>query len=160
MRRAISLTRSNLEEARRSVLDLRAAPLEGRSLPQALKTLVDRWEAETGVATRFGAVNGSRPLPPRVEVALYRVCQEALTNVARHACASRVTVRLVATPEAVQLLVMDDGRGFDPSRVADDRHGIVGMRERVEMLGGSLEIESGEGTRVEVTLPLEGLQGG
>jgi signal transduction histidine kinase len=113
------------------------------------------------VATRFKAVNGSRPLPPRVEVALYRVCQEALTNIASHARATRVTVRLVATPEAVQLTVRDDGHGFDPSSVADDRHGIVGMRERVEILGGSLEIESdtGEGTRVAVTVPLEGLQG-
>jgi two-component system NarL family sensor kinase len=161
LRRALSLTRSNLDEARRSVLDLRAAPLEGRSLPEALKALVDRWEAETGVATRFGTVNGSRPLPPRVEVALYRVCQEALTNIASHSRASRVTVRLVATPEAVQLIVRDDGLGFDPSSVADDRHGIVGMRERVQMLGGSLKVESGpgEGTRLDVTVPLEGLQG-
>jgi two-component system, NarL family, sensor kinase len=162
LRRALSLTRSNLDEARRSVLDLRAAPLEGRSLPEALKTLVDRWEAETDVATRFRAVNGSRPLSPRVEVALYRVCQEALTNIASHACATRVTVRLVATPESVQLLIQDDGRGFDPSSVAEDRHGIVGMRERVEILGGSLKVESepGEGARVEVSVPLEGLQGG
>ena len=162
LRRALSLTRSNLDEARRSVLDLRAAPLEGRSLPEALKTLVDRWEAETDVATRFRAVNGSRPLPPRVEVALYRVCQEALTNIASHASASRVTVMLVATPEAVQLIVRDDGHGFDPSSIADDRHGIVGMRERVEMLGGSLKVESGPdvGTRLDVTVPLEGLQGG
>src|SRR5829696_3777259 len=162
LRRALSLTRSNLDEARRSVLDLRAAPLEGRSLPEALKTLVDRWEAETAVATRFRTVNGSRPLPPRVEAALYRVCQEALTNIASHAGASRVTVRLVATPETVQLIVRDDGHGFDPSSVRDDRHGIVGMRERVEMLGGSLETESapGEGTRLDVTVPLEGLQGG
>jgi two-component system, NarL family, sensor kinase len=162
LRRALSLTRSNLDEARRSVLDLRAAPLEGRSLPQALKTLVDRWEAETGVATRFGTVNGGRPLPPRVEVALYRVCQEALTNVAAHAHANRVTVRLVATPAAVRLTVSDDGGGFETSRVAADRHGIVGMRERVEILGGTMEIESspGEGTRVGVTVPLEGLQGG
>jgi signal transduction histidine kinase len=62
----------------------------------------------------------------------------------------------------VQLTVRDDGHGFDPSKVADDRHGIVGMRERVEMLGGSLEIGSdpGEGTRLDVTVPLEGLQGG
>ena len=107
-------------------------------------------------------MNGSRPLPPRVEVALYRVCQEALTNIASHASASRVTVRLVATPEAVQLIVRDDGHGFDPSSVADDRHGIVGMRERIEMLGGSLKVESGpaEGTRIDVTVPLEGLRGG
>jgi signal transduction histidine kinase len=131
-------------------------------LPEALKTLVDRWEAETDVATRFKAVNGSRPLPPRVEVALYRVCQEALTNVARHANASRVTVRLVATPEEVRLVVQDDGRGFDPSCVADDRHGLVGMRERVGMIGGSLKVggDPDGGTRVEVKVPLGGLQGG
>ena len=160
--RALSLTRSNLDEARRSVLDLRAAPLEGRSLPEALKTLVDRWEAETGVGTRFKAINGSHPLPPRVEVALYRVCQEALTNVARHANASRVTVRLVATPDEVRLVVQDDGRGFDPSRVRDERHGIVGMRERVAMIGGSIEVGSSPdgGTRVEVTVPLGGGRGG
>ena len=162
LRRALSLTRSNLDEARRSVLDLRAAPLEGRSLPEALKTLVDRWEAETGVATRFKAINGSRPLPPRVEVALYRICQEALTNAARHARASRVTVRLASTPDQVRLVVQDDGRGFDPSGVQDDRHGVVGMRERAATIGGFLGVESSsnEGTRVEVEVPLGGQQGG
>jgi two-component system, NarL family, sensor kinase len=160
--RALSLTRSNLEEARRSVLDLRAAPLEDRSLPEALRDLIDRWESETGVSTRFRSVNGSRPLPPGVEAALYRVCGEALANVARHAGAKRATVRLVSTPESVGLLVEDDGRGFDPSRVPEDRHGILGMRERVAVLGGALRVESspGGGTRVEATLPLEGVAGG
>ena len=162
LRRALSLTRSNLDEARRSVLDLRAAPLEGRSLPEALKTLVDRWEAETGVNTRFKAINGSRPLPPRVEVALYRICQEALTNVARHAGAGRVTIRLVATPDEVRLVVRDDGRGFDPSRVAEARHGILGMRERADTIGGSIEVESSSdsGTRIEVAVALGGGSGG
>jgi two-component system NarL family sensor kinase len=162
LRRALALTRSNLDEARRSVLDLRAAPLEGRSLPEALKTLVDRWEAETGVNTRFKAINGSHPLPPRVEVALYRICQEALTNVARHAEAGRVTVRLVATPDEVRLVVMDDGRGFDSSRVAAERHGIVGMKERADTVGGHLEVQSAtnEGTRLEVAIPLGGAHGG
>jgi two-component system, NarL family, sensor kinase len=159
LRRALSLTRSNLEEARRSVLDLRAAPLEGRALSEALKDLVDRWEAETGISARYGAVNGSRPLPPRVEAALYRICQEALRNVARHAGAGRVTVRLTATPERVRLVVEDDGRGFDASGVPEDRHGLVGMRERAEMLGGTLEVRSspGAGTRIEATVPLEKL---
>ena len=154
--RALSLTHTNLDEARRAVLDLRASPLENRSLPQALRALVGRWETETGVPTRFRSVNGSRPLPPGVEAALYRVCGEALNNVARHAEASRVTVRLVATPESVGLVIEDDGRGFDPSEVPEDRHGIVGMRERVEMLGGVLRVESGPegGTRVEATVPL------
>ncbi len=160
--RALALTRSNLEEARRSVLDLRAAPLEGRSLPDALKSLVDRWEEETGIASRFQAVNAGRPLPPRAEVALYRVCQEALNNVARHAAADRVTVRLVSTPDAVSLSVRDDGRGFDPADVGEDRHGLVGMGERVEILGGALAVEGrpGEGTSVGATVPLEGVQGG
>ena len=161
--RALDLTRFNLDEARRSVLDLRATPLEGRSLPEALEVLADRWEAETGIAARFAAVNRARPLPPRVEVALYRVCQEALTNVARHAGAGRASVRLVATPEAVRLVVEDDGRGFDPSRVDGDRQGLVGMGERVEMLGGTLDVQSapgGAGTRIEATVPLEGLDGG
>ena len=157
LRRALSLTQSNLEEARRSVLDLRAAPLEGRSLSEALKALVDRWEVETGISTRFQAVNGSRPLPPRVEIALYRICQEALTNVARHAEARRVTVRLVATPEQVQLTIEDDGLGFDASDTTEDRHGLVGMNERARMLGGALDLSTspGAGTRVRVTVPLE-----
>ena len=160
--RALSLTRSNLDEARRSVLDLRAAPLEGRSLAEALKNLVDRWETEMGVATRFKSVNGSRPIPPRVEAALYRIGGEALTNVASHADANRATVTLVATPDSVGLLVEDDGRGFDPSRVPEDRHGLVGMKERVGMLGGLLQVESrpAEGTRVEARIPLEGFRDG
>jgi signal transduction histidine kinase len=79
--------------------------------------------------------------------------------VARHAGAGRVSVRLVATPEQVRLSVDDDGRGFDPSGVSGDHHGLVGMRERAEMLGGVLGVRSGtgEGTRVEATVPLERL---
>jgi two-component system NarL family sensor kinase len=159
LRRALSLTQANLEEARRSVLDLRAAPLEGRSLSEALKTLVERWEAETGISARYRAVNGGHPLPPRVEVALYRICQEALTNIARHAEAGRVNVRLVTTPAQVRLVIEDDGRGFDASGTLGDRHGLVGMNERARMLGDALKIQSspGAGTVVEVTLPLEEL---
>ncbi len=159
LRRALSLTQANLEEARRSLLDLRAAPLEDRPLAEALEVLVSRWEAETGVGASFEAVNGARPLPPRIEAALYRICQEALANVARHAGAERVTVRLVSTPEKVRLAVEDDGRGFDVSGIPADRHGILGMRERAERLGGRLELRSvpGGGTGVEATVPLEGL---
>jgi two-component system, NarL family, sensor kinase len=159
LRRALSLTQSNLEEARRSVLDLRATPLEGRSLSEALEVLVRRWETETGIGAHYETVNGARPLPPRVEVALYRICQEALANVVRHAGAGQVDIRLVATPEQVHLVVEDDGRGFDISGVPGERHGLVGMNERARMLGGSLEVRSslGAGTRVEVTVPLEKL---
>lgn len=159
LQRALSFTRSNLEEARRSVLDLRAAPLEGRPLAEALRSLVKGWESEHGTNARFKAVNAGRPLPPRTEVGLYRICQEALSNAARHAGAERVTVRLVATPEQVRLAVEDDGRGFDDSEVPENRYGLTGMNERARMIGGELEIwsEAGRGTRIEVTVPLERL---
>jgi two-component system NarL family sensor kinase len=159
LRRALSLMRSNLEEARRSVLDLRAAPLEGRPLSGALKVLVERWRAQTGTEARYEAVNGGRPLPPRVEAALYRVCQEALTNVASHADAARVTVRLVSTLAEVRLSVEDDGRGFDVSETSADRHGLIGMEERIQILGGILDVTSipGDGTKILASLPLEKL---
>jgi len=157
--RALSLMQSNLEEARRSVLDLRAAPLEGRPLSEALKVLVKRWRAQTGTETGYEAVNGGRPLPPRIEAALYRVCQEALTNVASHAEADRVTVRLVSTLAEVRLSVEDDGRGFDVSETSADRHGLIGMEERIQILGGTLDVTSllGAGTKILASLPLEKL---
>lgn len=159
LRRALSLTQSNLEEARRSVLDLRAAPLEGQTLSEALSSLVGRWSQEHGVNARFEVVNAGHPLPPRVEVALYRICQEALSNVVRHATAGDVAVRLVCSPDHARLAVEDDGRGFDAANVPEGRYGLVGMNERAKMLGGVLELRSnpGRGTRVEATVPLERL---
>ncbi|QYJ15654.1 hypothetical protein Rxycam_01480 [Rubrobacter xylanophilus DSM 9941] len=156
--RALALTRTNLEEARRSVLDLRAAPLEGRSLVGALALLAESQERESGIPVRFRTVNGARPLPPRVETGLYRICQEALNNAARHAEASRIEVLLTLTPGEARLRVEDDGRGFDPSPASSGQHGILGMRERARLLGGWLEISKVPvgGTRVEATVPLEG----
>jgi two-component system NarL family sensor kinase len=159
LQRALDLNRLNLREARRSVLDLRAAPLEGRRFADALKTLVELWSEESAVKVKLRSVNPGRPLPPGVEAALYRVCGEALANVARHAGASKVLVELIAGPQSVSLRVEDDGRGFDPRSIPEGRHGILGMRERVELLGGTLRIKSdpGAGTRVEAAIPLETL---
>ncbi len=151
---ALSLTRSNLDEARRSVLDLRAAPLEGRSLERALEALTCQVQAQSNVPIAFEAT-GSRPLPARIEVGLYRIAQEALTNVVRHAHAQQATVRLMTTPNYTQLIVEDDGVGFDVARLPADRHGLIGMRERARLLGGTLELSSDleRGTRVQVTIP-------
>ncbi|MBF8285616.1 MAG: GAF sensor signal transduction histidine kinase [Anaerolineales bacterium] len=154
---ALALTRANLEEARRSVLDLRAAPLEGRTLAEALEALVDEYAAKWYLQDHFHATGGNRPLPVNVEVGLYRIVQEALTNVTRHANARNVTVELVTLPDKVQLAVADDGRGFDSSQIPKGRFGLIGLNERVKLLGGSLLIKSapGAGTRVEVVIPLE-----
>lgn len=152
---AIALTRSNLEEARRSVLDLRAAPLEGRSLDQALAALIDdrRMEAKMEITLE---VSGSRPLPARIEAGLYRIAQEALTNVVRHARARRATVRWLTTPRYTQLIIEDDGAGFDAAQLQADRHGLIGMQERARLLGGALKLYSqpGRGTHLQIMIPL------
>jgi two-component system NarL family sensor kinase len=158
--RALALTRANLEEARRSVLDLRAAPLEGRSLTEALAELAKDWEASSEWQVEYEVVGGHRPLPLRVEVGLYRIAQEALTNLDQHADARRVTLSLVMTPGQVRLMVEDDGRGFDPPQVPTGRYGLIGLNERARLLGGALELESspGVGTRVEVIVPMGGAE--
>jgi two-component system NarL family sensor kinase len=158
--RALALTRANLEEARRSVLDLRAAPLEGRSLTEALAELSKDWEVNSEWQVEYEVVGGHRPLPSRVEVGLYRIAQEALTNIAQHADARRVTLSLVMTPAQVRLRVEDDGRGFELPQVPTGRYGLIGLNERAKLLGGTLELESspGVGTRVEVLVPMRGAE--
>lgn len=158
IQQALALTRNNLEEARRSVLDLRAAPLEGRTLAGTLEELAQKYANEADLRLSFNVTGGSRPLPVRVEAGLYRIAQEALTNIVQHADARHLTIQLVATPDEVVLTIEDDGRGFDASQVADDRYGLIGLNERAKLLGGSLQLEAGPdaGTRVEVVVPLEG----
>lgn len=148
---ALALTRANLEEARRSVLDLRAAPLEGRTLVEALAALAE----QTAVPVDLLVQGAVRSLPRRLETGLYRLAQEALQNVSRHAQAHRVVVKLLFMPDAVKLVVADDGVGFDPTVVPPDRFGLIGMNERVRLLNGRFHLQSatGEGTHIEVVLP-------
>jgi two-component system, NarL family, sensor kinase len=155
LQQALALARANLEEARRSVSDLRAAPLEGRSFDKALAILIHGWEDQSNLKIEFEAI-GSRPLSARLEAGLYRIAQEALTNVARHARAHRALVRWLTTPTSTQLIVEDDGVGFDVTQILADRYGLIGMQERARLLGGKLELSSTpqHGTRVQVTIPL------
>ena len=152
VQQALALTRANLEEARRSVLDLRAAPLEERTLPEALALLA----GQADIPVTFTVTGGNRPLPLRIESGLYRIAQEALTNVNRHAQASRATMQLVTAPAEVKLIIEDDGRGFDPAQIPDNRYGLMGLNERVKLLNGQLHLESspGAGTRLEIVIPL------
>jgi two-component system, NarL family, sensor kinase len=157
VRQALSLTRANLEEARRSVLDLRAAPLEGRTLMKALETLAQEVTARGKTKVRFEALGDDRPLPGRIEAGLYRIAQEALANIDQHANARQAGLRLEITPEQIRLRVGDDGQGFDLSQMPKDRYGLIGMNERARLLGGTLSLESspGNGTCLEVTVPLK-----
>ena len=154
VRDAIALARDNLEDARRAVLDLRAAPLENRTLIEALETLGQN----IGGAARVRVKSiGEHPLSIRIEAGLYRMAQEALNNIAQHADAKKVLIELISTPQYVQLVVEDDGRGFDLENVREDRYGLIGLNERAHLLGGSFAIESApdRGTRLEIHIPLE-----
>ncbi|HRQ39503.1 MAG TPA: GAF domain-containing sensor histidine kinase [Chloroflexota bacterium] len=150
---ALALTRANLEEARRSVMDLRAAPLEEQTLVAALAVLAE----QTAVPVDLLVQGGARPLPRRLETGIYRLAQEALQNVSRHAQARRAVVELHFSTDAMVLVVADDGVGFDPTAVPPDRFGLIGMNERVRLLNGRFHLQSApdEGTRIEVVLPVQ-----
>jgi len=150
---AMQLARHNLEDARRAVLDLRAVSLEGRSLGEALDALVESVQDQILVKLKK---TGNRPLPVRVEVALYRMVQEALSNVIQHAQAEQVRVHLTMTVDAVHLVIEDDGCGFDPDAVPENHYGLIGLNERVRLLQGELTVESalGKGTRLSFDIPL------
>jgi two-component system NarL family sensor kinase len=156
LQQALALVRASLDEARRSVLDLRAAPLEGRTLAQALADLAKSTTEEKKIRVNFSAAGGIQPLPARIETGLYRIAQEALANAAEHSGAGRVNLQLVAAPDQVRLVIKDDGRGFDPQNIPAGRFGLIGLNERAKLLGGSLTLQTrrGGGTTVEVKVRL------
>jgi two-component system, NarL family, sensor kinase len=156
LERALAMARENLDEARRSVLDLRAAArLEGKPLAEALAGLARAFTSDTGIPVRLQAAHIGQ-LPLRTESELFRIAQEALTNVRKHAHAREVEVALRRRGPTLSLTVRDDGRGFSSRIRHRDGHGLVGMRERAKLLGGRLSISSspGKGTRIVARVPL------
>jgi len=144
------LSRRAQAEMQSLLNELRPAGLDDRGLVAALEDFVVAFGRGEGIEVEWRA-DDDLALPPTYEQALYRVAQEALTNVARHAAASRVSVRLHLDADAVTLEVVDDGRGFDPGVIYSGASmGLQGMRERLAGIGGVLEVEAslGEGTRI------------
>ncbi|TAK33206.1 MAG: GAF domain-containing protein [Chloroflexota bacterium] len=158
LRKALELTRESLAEARRSVWNLRPAPLEEKTLDEALRCEGARFQDETGVSVRIEVDGETGELPRDIENGLLRIAQEALTNVRKHAHANSVLIRLGTTEHEVLLRVQDDGVGFDGSPPAHDQggFGLVGLRERAVLLGGELTIQSAEGagTTIHAVVPL------
>jgi signal transduction histidine kinase len=149
------LTRGALAEMRTLLLELRPSALVDAKLGDLLRQLAESITGRARVPVTL-AMEGQRPLPLDVKVALYRIAHEALNNVAKHAGASQATVSLRCQPERVELRVSDDGRGFDPEGIPPESLGLGIMRERAEAIGAALEIESqiGQGTRVVVLWPV------
>ncbi|WP_228718371.1 sensor histidine kinase [Kitasatospora acidiphila] len=154
---ARQLARESLAEARRSVQALRPGPLADAQLPDAVQDLAERWERSSGVAAGVTVTGTAFPLPPALEVVLFRAAQEGLANIAKHARASRVGLTLSYTHEVVLLDVLDDGVGFEPpdETASGQSYGLTAMRQRLLQVGGSLAIESapGEGTALSISVP-------
>jgi signal transduction histidine kinase len=146
---------STLQDVRRLAVELRPSTLDDFGLVAALERLTESFAEQSKIPVDFQSTLPPERLSEEVETALYRIVQESLTNVVKHAQATRVSVLLTRKNGSVAVVVEDDGRGFDPAAVTDDGFGLVGMRERVASLGGRLELESGEeGTTVAAEVPI------
>lgn len=154
------LVRLSIQDVRKIIFDLRPMALDDLGLVPALRQYLKDYQTRTGIETDFAFYGNDRRYNPAFEVALFRLCQEALTNVAKHAGAARVWVTVETTGgQEIKLTVKDDGVGFDPSAVkpeGNSKFGLVGMRERAELLSGSMEIQSapGRGTKLVFLFPL------
>ncbi|TJZ54323.1 sensor histidine kinase [Streptomyces piniterrae] len=158
--RAADLARHSLGEARRSVQNLGPFALEHHALPEALKATLTEWAGRVGARAEFTVTGTAEPLHEEIEGTLVRIAQEALSNTARHAKATRVGVTLSYMDDEVALDVRDDGHGFDPlalpPRSGSGGFGLDGMRARAERVAGTVEVESepGHGTAVSARVPL------
>ena len=142
-----------LQDLRRVVHDLRPPELDGSGLAEFLRAYTERFELRTGIAVSL-RTSGGEVASEEVATCLFRILQEALTNVSRHAAAHEVGVTLATSDATVSMEVSDDGRGFDPG-TPHAGTGLRGMRERCVVLGGTLVVASrpGQGTRIAVSLP-------
>jgi PAS domain S-box-containing protein len=154
------------EQVRSLALELRPTVLDSLGLEATLRWLAERHCQRTGSAAQVvGHLSGTTP-SPEIAIACFRVAQEALTNVVRHAAAQNVWIELSQSESVLELVVRDDGVGFDVARTQEQaakrgRLGLLGMAERVQLLGGRLQVESepGRGTRIRALFPLEDGEG-
>jgi len=154
LEQSMQKARETLAEARQAIDDLRRP--QATDLAEAVRQEAGNFRAATGIPCEPD-IDLPAVLPEAVFEAAVKAVSESLTNVARHARAKTVGLRLAETDEGLEIEVRDDGIGFDPAAVETGHYGLLGMRERVRLTGGSLEIESGpgRGTRINIRLPLE-----
>ena len=147
---------ATLQDVRRLAVELRPKVLDDFGLVPALERLAASFADQTEIDVRFETVLGDERLAPETETALYRIVQESLTNVVKHAHASVVSIVLARKAGAVALVIEDDGHGFDPADTREGGFGLEGMRERIGLLEGRLQVESraGAGTTIVAEVPL------
>jgi NarL family two-component system sensor histidine kinase YdfH len=153
---AMSRARSTLAEARQVIDDLRANRPASSDLIDALENEVQRFTALTGLPCKL-EVASPPELTDHQALQIEKMVSEALTNIARHARAQHAWIKLTSQNGQVKIEIGDDGQGFDPEDIQSGHYGLVGIRERARISGGSLNVESagGQGTRLQISLPLQ-----
>jgi signal transduction histidine kinase len=146
---------ATLQDVRRLAVELRPKVLDDFGLLPALERLTQGFAEHTGISVDLEATGLSERLPVEVETAIFRIVQESLTNVVKHAQASSVSIVLTRGDGRIKAVIEDDGRGFEPETMGEGI-GLVGMRERIELLDGSLTVESSErsGTTIAIEVPV------
>jgi signal transduction histidine kinase len=154
LERAKDLGVKALSEIRKSVSTLRSDPLQGKSLTSILNNLVDEFCHNSNITPHY-TVNLQKPLKPEINIAIYRIIQEALTNIGKHSNATEVTIQVLSQVGWVHLCIEDNGKGFNPQQNTTG-FGLRGMEERTATLGGKLHINSypGSGCQIMVDIPL------
>jgi signal transduction histidine kinase len=155
-REVVGAIDSALADARQAVMAMRADPTAGSTLADVLRSYAEDFGDRFALRTEFDADHDVPRLGPRTEAETLRIVQEAMNNVRKHADATLVRVRAVCREGQILVSVTDNGRGFDPERVPDGRYGLSGMRERAELVGAHLTIQSrpADGTVVLLELPI------
>ncbi len=156
LRGTMSLLDETIRTVRRIATDLRPSILDDLGLIAAIEWQSQEFQKRAGIRTDFQSTIPEMDFPPDMAIGMFRICQESLTNVARHASASRVSITLDPVDGGVCMTVSDDGKGLDSQKLDRKTLGLIGMKERALMMGGSLEIGNGElkGFRLAVTVPL------
>jgi signal transduction histidine kinase len=154
LKEAKQLCKQALQEVRQSVATLRTDPRQGKSLDNMATNLIREFRVTTAIEPTY-VIRLSHPIPAEAVSALYRVLQEALTNITRHSRATNVLLQLFTEDRTLHLYVHDNGKGFDPDQNSTG-FGLQGMRERIIALGGQFKLSSqiGEGCRISVKVPL------
>ncbi len=151
------MIRTSLYEVRRIIYDLRPMALDDLGLIPTIKKYVHTVSEYYSMDIEFSFFGTDRRLPQAYEVALFRLMQEAIQNAVKHADASFIQVKLEAARDSLTMIIRDNGKGFNPEQKHEQSFGLIGMKERIELLEGDLSIDSvkGKGTRVLINVPLQ-----
>ncbi len=159
--------KSSLQEVRKIIYNLRPMALDDLGLVPAVKRFLEDLQEQTGITVKVLVIGKETRIDSTIEVAIFRVVQEALNNCRKYAKATKVSVKIEFMPEQINVRIEDNGIGFDLEKVREgliegDHFGLFGMQERMELLDGSLNIQTGvgKGTKIGITIPLDVADGG